>query len=110
MKCPLQQNFIFHEQRRHKLFTQEAKFLFISHTLGGSKFTLCNNTEMLFPGIKILLHHYLAPDFGCDSPVSWKVQHVPVLCCALFKFRFLKTARIEMCFFLILKTSHKLFR
>jgi len=66
----------------------------MSQTLGGNGFSFCNNTETLFPGIKILLHHYLAPDFGCNSPVSWKVQLVPVLCCALFKFRFLETARI----------------
>ena len=67
----------------------------MSQTLGGNEFSFCNNTETLFPGIKILLQCYLAPDFGgCNSPVSWKVQHVPVLCCALFKFRFLETARI----------------
>jgi hypothetical protein len=46
-----------------KHFTQEAKFLFMPKILAGNEFSFCNNTETLFPGIKMLLHHYYGTRF-----------------------------------------------
>lgn len=82
----------------------------MSKTLVGNEFSFCNNTETLFPGIKILLHHNLAPDFGCNSPVSWKYSMFQCLVVHFLSSDFLKLPESKCTFYIISKTSHTTFQ
>jgi hypothetical protein len=75
------------------------------------EFSFCNNTETLFPGTKILLHHNLAPYFGCNSPVSWKYSMIQCFVVHFLSSDFLKLPESK-CILSILYQKHhtELFR
>lgn len=91
-------------------FRPGSKIFSMSQRLGGNKFSCCNNTDTLFPGIKL-----------CYTIIWHQILIVTVLCLgkySMFQFfvvhflssDFLKLLESKGFFNIISETSHKLFR
>jgi len=78
----------------------------MSQTLGGNEFSFCNNNGTLFPGIKILLHHYLAPDFGLTVLRLGKYSMFQCFVVHFLISDFFKLPESKCIFFLILYQKH----
>jgi len=91
-------------------FHPGSKIFFMSQTLGGNKFSFCNNTDTLFPGIKLcyaIIWHQISVVtvlyLGKYSMFQCSVVH-------LLSSDFLKLLASKGFFNIMSKTSHKLFR